>query len=126
MLRLLRNSRHAAAVALLALIAGQWLSCSCAARAMAAEETGHRSTTVQDPHACCDTGAGLRAGSTCCSESTLHRESAVIAAAIDTDSILTPAAQAIVTPPTIDDRVTLVPALAAGATRPPLSAILRI
>lgn len=126
MLRLLRNSRHAAAVALLALIAGQWLSCSCAARAMAAEETGHRSTTVQDPHACCDTGAGLRAGSTCCSESTLHRESAVTTAGIDTDSILAPAAHAMGTVQTIGQSVTLVPALAAGATRPPLSTILRI
>jgi hypothetical protein len=125
MLRLLCNSRHAAAVALLALMAGQWLSCSCAAPAIAAEE-GHGSTTVQDPHACCDAPAGLRAGSTCCSESTLHRESAVIASAIDSDWILTPAALATGTPQTIGQRLTPVPTLAAGITRPPLALILRI
>jgi hypothetical protein len=123
MLRFLRYSRYVAAVALLALIAGQWLSCSCAAPA---EETGHQSTAVQDPHACCDTDAGLRAGSTCCSERTLHRESAVIASTLDTDPILTPAAHATEMTGTVTQRATRVPAPAAGATRPPLSVILRI
>jgi hypothetical protein len=126
MLHLLRNSRHAAAVALLALIAGPWLSCSCAEVAIAVAQTGHESTTVQDPHACCVTNDGLRADPTCCSESTF-RESAVVASAIGTDSMLTPATHATGMAQTVPQRVTPVPALAAaGATRPPRTVILRI
>lgn len=125
MLRLLRTSRHAAAVTVLALFSGQWLSCSCAAPAIADGDTGHESTTVQDPHACCDTD-GLRAGSTCCARSTLHRESAVIAPATHTDLIPTPAAHATGKGGTVAPRTTPVPALAAEPTRPPLSVILRI
>jgi hypothetical protein len=126
MLRLLRNSRHAAAIALLALVAGQWLSCSCAENAIAVGESGHRSTKVQDPHACCATNDGVRAESTCCSEITLHRESAVVASG-GTDPMLTPAAHATGVAQTAPRRVTPVPAHdAAGATRPPLPVILRI
>jgi hypothetical protein len=127
MLRFLRNSRHASAIALLALVTGQWLSCSCAQGPVAERETGHHSTAVQDPHACCVTTDGLRAESTCCSQSTLHREPAVVASAIGTDPMLTPAAHATGVAHTVPRRVTRGPAhAAAGATRPPLPVILRI
>jgi hypothetical protein len=126
MLRFLRTSR-AAALALLALVAGQWMSCSCAENAIAVGQTGHESTTVQDPHACCVTNDGLRAESTCCSQSTLHHESAVGASVIGTDSTLTPAAQATGMAQPVPQRLIPVPVLAAaGPTRPPLPVILRI
>ena len=91
----LRESRYAAVVALLVLVTGQWVPCPCSPNAMAIVGTGHRPTTVQDPHACCDTQAGLRAGSRCCPESALHGESGVIAPSTDTGSILTPAPLAV-------------------------------
>jgi hypothetical protein len=123
---LLRDSRYAAVVALLVLVTGQWVPCPCSPNAMAIVETGHAPTTVQDPHACCDTRAGLRAGSKCCPESALHGESGVIAPSSDTGSILAPAPLAVPLVQTFARGLAPLRARATAALRPPLSSVLRI
>jgi hypothetical protein len=126
LLMLLRDSRHAAVVALLVLLTGHWVPCPCSPSATATAKTGHAPTTVQDPHACCDTQAGLRAGSRCCPESALEGESAVIAPSSDTGSILTPAPLTVPLVQAVAREVTPLRARGTAALRPPLSSVLRI
>lgn len=123
---LIRESRYAAVVALLVLVTGQWVPCPCSPNAMAVAKTGHAPTTVQGPHACCDSQAGLRAGSRCCSESALHAEAGVIVPSRDTGSILTPAPLAVPLLQAFARGVAPLRARATAAFRPPLSAVLRI
>jgi hypothetical protein len=121
---LLRESRYAAVVALLVLVTGQWVLCPCSPDAMAIVETGNAPTTVDDPHACCDTQAGLRAGSGCCPASALLGESGVIAPSSDGGSILAPAPLAVPLVQTFARG--LAPQRATATLRPPLSSVLRI
>jgi len=121
---LLRDGRYAAVVALLVLVTGQWVPCPCSPNAMAVAKIRHAPTTVQDPHACCDTRAGLRAGSRCCTEGALHGESGVIAPSTDTGSILTPAPPVVALVQAFAREVA--PPRATAALRPPRSAVLRI
>lgn len=123
---LLRESRYAAVVALLVLVTGQWVACPCSPNAMAVVETGNAPTTVEDPHACCDTQAGLRAGSGCCPESALQGESGVIAPSSDTSSILAPAPLAVPLVQTVARGLAPRRARATATLRPPLSSVLRI
>jgi hypothetical protein len=123
---LLRDSRYAAVVALLVLVTGQRVPCPCPPSAMAIAETGNAPTTVEDPHACCDTQAGLRAGSGCCPASTLLGESGVIAPSRDTGSILTPVPVAVPLVQAVARGVAPLRARASAAFRPPHSSVLRI
>jgi len=124
-LRILRDSRHAAAVAaLLAFFAGQWVLCPCSASAVQNGKPEHAPTTVQDSHACCETN-GIRAGSTCCPAGTLGAAPALATESLDTAAVAsTPMALSIIGTP--GPQVTHTAVLTARPPFPARLSILRI
>lgn len=125
-LRALRHSRHAAVVAtLLALFSGQWALCPCSASARHNAKSEHAGTTVQDPHACCETD-GFRAGSTCCSDGSLITAPALVTESVDAAAALAPAPTAFSTTYVSGPQATHTPVLIASPLFHPRLSILRI